>query len=344
MNPRDYVKPWVVDLEKYVAGEFREGFIKLASNENNWGPSPKVVEAIKSNAGRVYVYPYLGGEVRKKVASYVGVPPECVLVGNGSDELMELVLKTFRDPVAGFNPSYASYRLFSRALGMDYVGVNLNEDFGFFVEDFIKKAGGCNVWFVGSPNNPTGSVMAEDDVVRLLDVGKIVVVDEAYYEFYGKTVVGLTKEYPNLIVLRTLSKAFGIGGLRVGYAVGDPETISLVNKVKPPFSVTSISEVAALAALDDLGYMRECVGKIVRDRGMLFEKLSAKFRVCPSEANFLLVDVSPMTAEEFFKKMLDKKIIVRKLGRFDGFRGEYVRVTVGTSGENRKLVEAVKSV
>lgn len=342
---RSMVKPWVFGLEKYVPGEFREGYIKLASNENNYGPSPKVVEAVSDYAKRANIYPYLDREVRKKAARYAGVPEDCVMTGNGSDELMEFALKTFKGPVAGVYPSYASYRLFPRMLGMEYIEVPLEKGFVFDLNSFVGKTKKAGICFIGSPNNPTGGVISEQDLVSLLEQeGKMVVLDEAYYEFSGRSYVKLTREYENLLVLRTLSKAFGLGGLRVGYAIGSPETIAYVSKLKPPFSIASVSEVAAVAALGDLAYMRNCVKKIVRDREWLYEELGTTFRVFPSKANFLLMDVSPLTAEEFYRKMLEKKIIVRKLGAFRGFKGEYIRITVGTSEQNKKLVEAVKAL
>jgi histidinol-phosphate aminotransferase len=344
MDVRSLVRPWVFDLEKYVPGEFRPGYIKLASNENNYGPSPKVVKAVREYAGKAYIYPYLDGEVRKKAAKYAGVIEDCVMTGNGSDELMELVLKTFKGPVAGFYPSYASYRIFPRMLGMEYSEVSLGRDFAFDVDVFLEEARNARIFFIGSPNNPTGNVVDEDDLTRVLYSGKIVVLDEAYFEFAGKSFVKLTKEFQNLVVLRTLSKAFGIGGLRVGYAVADSDTISYLNNLKPPFSIASVSEVAALAALDDLKYMKNCVKKIVKDRDFLYEKLRSKFKVYPSRANFLLCDVSPMTAEGFFNKMLKEKIIVRKFGKFKGFKGDFVRITVGTGKENRILVKAFENI
>jgi histidinol-phosphate aminotransferase len=336
------VKPWVFGLEKYVPGEYREGYIKLASNENNYGPSPRVVKALIDYAGRSHVYPYMDSEVRRMAARYAGVPEDCVMTGNGSDELMELVLKTFKGPAAGFYPSYASYRLFPKMLGMEYLEVPLGRDFALDARSFVSKAGKAGIIFVGSPNNPNGGVIPEAELVELLEQkGKIVVLDEAYYEFSGKSHVKLTGEFENLVVLRTLSKAFGLGGLRVGYAVGSPEAVSHISKLKPPFSIASVSEVAAVAALNDLAYMRGCVKKIVSDRERLYKELGTTFRVLPSKANFLLVDVSPMTAEGFYRKMLEEKIIVRKFGAFRGFKGEYVRITVGTSEQNRKLSEAV---
>jgi histidinol-phosphate aminotransferase len=156
--------------------------------------------------------------------------------------------------------------------------------------------------------------------------------------------VKLTREFKNLIVLRTLSKAFGIGGLRVGYAIADSETLGFVSNLKPPFSIASISEVAALAALDDLKYMKSCVAKIVKDREVLYRKLGQRFRVFPSRANFLLLDVSPLTSDYFFKRMLNSKIIVRKFGVLEGFSGNYIRITVGTNRENKRLLEAVENI
>jgi len=344
MRVRDYLKPWIPTLEKYVPGEYREGYIKLASNESNYGPSPKVVEAIRENAARSHVYPHLDDVVRRKCAKYAGVDADCVVVGNGSDELMELVLKTFDGGVAGFKPSYASYRLFPMMLGMQYSEVNLGRDFSFPVDEFIKKTKKSSICFIGSPNNPTGNVVGEEDLLKVLKEDKIVVLDEAYFEFHGKSLVRLTREYENLIVLRTLSKAFGLGGLRVGYAIGDPETMGYVSKLKPPFSIASISEVAALAALDDLGYMRGCVSKISRDRGRLYKALDSKFRAYPSRANFVLADVSPMTSQEFFNRMLEQKIIVRTFGKISGFEGDYVRVAVGTEKQNKKLIEALDKI
>ena len=243
---KSMVKPHVFGLEKYVPGEYREGFIKLASNENNYGPSPKVVNAIMENAGRVHVYPFLDAEVKKLAAKYAGVGVDSVMMGNGSDELMELVLKTFNGPVAAVYPSYASYRIFPRMLGMEFFDVGLLPDFTWDVDDFIAKSKRANLYFIGNPNNPTGNLVEEEDLVRLLDEGKIVVLDEAYTEFSGGTHIKLTGEYDNLLVLRTLSKAFGIGGLRVGYMVGNPETVSYVNHLKPPFSIALLAEFAAM--------------------------------------------------------------------------------------------------
>jgi len=197
--------------------------------------------------------------------------------------------------------------------------------------------------FLDNPNNPTGGVIARDDIIRVLDEGKITVIDEAYYEFYGESVSDLINDYPNLIVLRTFSKAFGLGGLRVGYAVACKDIIELLDRVRPPFNVNSLAMDAALAALDDVDYMKKTVDKIVEDRNRLSESLASKLKVFPSQTNFLLMDVSPSSAQEFFERMLERKIVVRKFGRFEGFEGEFIRITVGTKKENEKLIEALEN-
>lgn len=343
MDVRGLAKPWVLGLEKYVAGETREGCVKLASNENNYGPSPAAVEAVREAMGSVHMYPYKDSLLSEKVAEYANVSPANVVCGNGSDELIELVVKAFRGPAAGVRPAFSGYRIISRALGMEYTEIPLRRDFGFDAGDFIGKNKGTNIFFLGSPNNPTASVIPKEDIERILDTKKITVIDEAYFEFYGKTVAGLIKDYPNLIVLRTFSKAFGLGGLRVGYAIAAEETSELLLKVRPPFSVNALAHEAALAALDDVEYMRKTVKKIVADRESYGKKLSKKLRVYPSYANFWLTDVSPMSAQEFFDRMLENKIVVRKFGNFPGFLGEYVRITVGKTQENEKLIKALEN-
>jgi len=342
MEARDLVKPWIEGLKPYVPGETHEGCIKLSSNENNYGPSPRVVETLKASAQYVFRYPCRDGELREKIAGYAGVEPENVVCGNGSDELIELILKVFSGPAAGVSPSFSEYKIISKTLGVEYAETPLREDFTFDTKAFIEKSKDANLLFLDNPDNPTGGVIFRTDLLKVLNEGRITVVDEAYYEYYGESIADLLGDYPNLIILRTFSKAFGLGGLRIGYALASSEIISYLDKVRPPFNVNSLAQEAALAALDDVAYMQECVGKTVSDRRMLAEKLATRYRVFPSETNFLLLDTSPTTADEFFNQMLDKKIVVRKFGQLPGFNGEFTRITVGTKEENRKLVEALQ--
>ena len=340
----DNVKPWIPDLCCYTPGSTLEGYIKLASNENNYGPSPKVKEAIKNAAGKVYIYPYRGRELREKIAEYCQCDPGNIITGNGSDESIDLIFKTFKGPVHSLNPTYAEYRIFSEALGEKYEQTDLEQDFTFPLEKFIKESKKARIILLCSPNNPTGGVISRQELTTILEEGKTTVVDEAYVEFHKRSFTPLVSEYPNLLILRTFSKAFAIAGLRLGYVIANPDTIKLLDRVKPPFSVNSLAMEAALAALDDQGYMRETVEKIVKDREILCTELNKKFKAYKSESNFILADVTPQKSDDVCRKLLEKKIIIRNFGKFPGFSGEYIRVSVGTTKENRKFVQALKDI
>ena len=318
------IKPWIENIETYIPGQMKEGYIKLASNENNYGPSPRVAETLKENASSVYRYPYKDAEVRKSIAKYCSCNEKNIIIGNGSDEIIDLIFKTFKSPAAGMFPSYSEYRITSQILNEEYNEISLNSKFSFDSEEFInnEKFRQSNIVFLCSPNNPTGAVIEKDDIKKILDKGKITVVDEAYVEFYGKTCADLIEDYDNLIVLRTFAKAFALAGLRIGYAVADEKLIDSLSKVRMPFSVNSLAQEAALAALSDTFFTEKNVAKILNDREILMRKLNEKInkfkfnKVFPTEANFILIDVSPMKADEFFNKLFKEKIIIRKFGKF----------------------------
>ncbi len=338
------MKPWIRGIATYTPGRTVEGAVKLSSNENNYGPSPKVIETLKGSVPSIYRYPYKDELVRVKTAEYAGVAPENVIIGNGSDELIDLIVKTFRGPSLGVYPSFSEYGIVSATNGMEYDEVQLKGDFTFPLEEFLKAADKANLLFLCSPNNPTGNIISPKDIEEVLNLGKPTVVDEAYYEFSNKTSLSLLPKYDNLIIIRTFAKAFALAGLRVGYAIASPEVISLIIRTKPPFNVNNLAQEAVLTALDDLEYMRDCVEKIKADRSILEKAISNKFKVFPSEANFLLFDTSPLSAQDCFNKFLDKDFVVRAFGSFKGFPGEYVRVTVGTSSENEILFAALEDL
>ncbi len=340
----DNVKPWITGLKPYSPGKTVKDTVKLASNENSYGPSPTVVEGLRDKAGTVYRYPYRDADVKNAVSGYCGVKPENIVLGNGSDELIDLCVKTFKGPAASHYPTFVQYPAYAKALGEEYVSVPLDEDFGFDGRRFLKEAGEANLVFLCTPNNPTGTTIPLDDVKAVAESGKVTVVDEAYFEFHGETAVDLIGEYDNVVVLRTLAKAFGLAGLRFGYGIGSPEAINALHRVKPPFNVNVLAHEAALLALDDIQYMRETVEKIKADRERVAERLAGKYRVTPSATNFLLVDVSPHSTDEFFNKMLEQRIVVRQIPPLNGFPGNWVRITIGTSEECGLLLDAVDSL
>jgi histidinol-phosphate aminotransferase len=344
MKLSDNIRESVWSLPEYIPGEYREGCIKLASNENNWGPSPKVVNVLRAWSKRTHLYPYQDDEVRNKLAKYAGVGLDNIVLGNGSDELMDMAVKVFKGKVAGSYPSFSEYPIVAGAAGETYVSVRLEDDFTFNAERFLQEAANCRLAFLCSPNNPTGLSIPDEALKAVLDCGKVVVLDEAYYEFSGKTRVKWIKDYPNIVILRTMSKAFALAGLRIGYAIADPEAVKAMLKVKIPFNVNSLAEAAALAALDDIPYSKKCVKNIVAARETFYRALSKRFKAIKSESNFVFADVSPMSAQDFFDKMVEKNIIVRKFGKFKGYPGEYIRISPGTASENKKFLKALGNI
>jgi len=324
------------------------GAINLASNESPLGPSPRAIKAIKSEASRVGMYPNpQGEELKRAIASYIGVDFGCVALGNGSDELVDLACKAFMDPgekVLIPLPAFSIYELTCRINGGLPEFFEL-PDLEWRAADLIRAMEDVRLAFIGRPNNPTGNGIDIKGLRELLEVGKLVVVDEAYVEFAGYSVAKDAARRENLLVLRTFSKAFGLAGLRVGYAIGNPELIEALEQVRAPFSVNSLAQAAAIAALRDGRYLRKVIAVVRRGRIYLRRELSRLgMRVLPSDANFLMVDVTPLGTDapalcEFLAK---KGILIRDLSNFRGAGPSWVRISVGKPEQNERLVAAIR--
>lgn len=344
---KEYFKEWIFNNEIYIPGKTEEGFIKLSSNENNYGPSEKVLKILYEKAKFVNKYPYKSEILKEKICQYIkktnniNLNQKNIILGNGSDEIIQMIIMAFKSPYFSYYPTFPEYKILSRTFNEKYYDCPLNHDFSFNFERFIEEKNfkNANLIFLATPNNPTGTIIEQKYIKEILDYGKIVVVDEAYYEFSKISVVDLIHDYENLIVLRTFSKAFGLSGLRIGYGISNEKIIEALHKVKQPFNVNLLAQECAIAALQDLKYMLKVTEKIIEEREKLYKILSKRFKVFTSYGNFLFVDVSPYTAEEFFKILYNSKIIIRPLGKFIGFDGNYVRITVGTEEENKKLID-----
>jgi histidinol-phosphate aminotransferase len=336
-----------------LAGEYgrRRGLINLASNESPFGPSPLVLRALREALPSVGFYPDPRSEdLRRAVGRYVGLSGEEVLLGNGSDELMDLLCRALLDPgdrVLLPLPSFSFYETGVRLSGgipLFYTGRELEWEPG----ELISLCGKAKMVFLGRPNNPTGSCLLEEAVEGMLKKGAVVVVDEAYVEFSSKgSLARRVRGEENLVVLRTFSKAFGLAGLRVGYLLAGPELVSAMERLRQPFSVNRLAQVAALAALRDRGYLRRVVGEVRRERERLREGLlRLGLRVLPSEANFLMANTSPLglTAPELCRELHTRGILIRDLSPFRGAGREWVRITVGRKEENERLIEALGKV
>lgn len=325
------------------------GALKLASNENCLGTSPKAIEAIRAAAADVWLYPestcpYL----RPKLAAKLGVTPDRLVFGDGSHELLEVAVRAFVEPgeeVLTSTFTFAIYRLAAAVAGRTYVEAPIRD----MTYDLDALAAAINprtkLIFIANPNNPTGTIVRRRELEGFLarvpeDV--VVVVDEAYFEFTRDP------EYPDslryqdgkrrLLTTRTFSKAYGLAGLRIGYAIGRPDMIGAMEKVRPAFNVAGIAQVAAEAALDDEEHVRK--SRAVAHAGI--DLLTAELpklgvKVWPSQANFVFVDVG-RDARDFFEGMIRRGVIVRPVGP------THLRITVGTPEMNRRLLDAAAAV
>ena len=322
--------------------------IRLNGNENPYGPSPKVAEAL----GNYKLYNlYSDPEqrpLRAALSEYVGVEPEQIVVGNGSDELIDLILRMLLGPgdkIIDPAPTFGMYSICARISGGEVVTVPRDDSFEIDVEatemalDSRTKA----ILFA-SPNNPTGNIAPDWQVRRLLETGVLVVVDETYFEFCGHTVLPLAEEYPNLVVLRTFSKWAGLAGLRIGYGVMHPELARVMMTVKPPYNVNLAAEIALLASLEDRDRLMDRVDKIVAERERMFSMLEElpAVRPWPSQANFILFQLPGGTGKEVYRALASQGLFLR---HFSNPRlRDFMRGSVGQPHQTDALVCHLTSI
>jgi histidinol-phosphate aminotransferase len=329
------------------AKEYGKKLVNLASNESPFPPSPRVQSAIRKALGCLNLYPDpWAAELREKIANYAGVEGENVILGNGSDELLDLACRLFLDPgdrVLVPVPTFSLYEIAARLAGAHLQFWPLPE-FRWRGDELIRAAGKAKMVFVCRPNNPTGNSAEEETVLELLREGKIVVVDEAYHEFARYSLVRHLGTHENLVILRTFSKAFGLAGLRIGYALAAPKVVEAMRRVKQPFSVNSLALVAASAALDDLSYMNRVVEEVRRERERVrVELLSMGLTVLESDANFLMVG-GFTDADQLCRELEKEGILIRSLSGVRGAGGGWVRITVGTRSQNQRLLSALRRI
>jgi histidinol-phosphate aminotransferase len=339
--------------------------IKLDGNENPYGCSPKVYQALAT-------YPYYHNypdpeqrELRKALEGYTGLGRQHIVCGMGSDDLIDLVLRLFLKPgdeVINCPPTFGMYPFSTDVCGGKLVNVSRLQDFTLDMagirEALTKRT---KVIFVASPNNPTGNTATEKEIMELVDTGKIVVVDEAYFEFSNVTMATLVPYCPNLVVLRTLSKWAGLAGLRIGYGFFPVEIADYVMKIKQPYNANVAAQAAVLASLTDMEYLRANIARIVAERERLFGKLKELgwLKPYPSQANFILCSLSyssePSTpchsegarrpknlAKEIWQGLRNKGIFVRY---FDTpLLKDCLRISVGRPEDTDALIEALRTL
>lgn len=339
----------MLPLERQAAGVGLsvERILKLDQNENPYGASLRVQETLAAY-DRFHLYPDPEGrEARVRLAAYVGMPAERLLLGNGADELIDLLyllLLEAGDEVIVAPPTFGVYAARAPLFGGRVVAVPRHPDFGLDLEGIgAAVTPRTKMIAIVSPNNPTGNAITQEQLVRLLGLGPLVVLDEAYAEFAARSFVPLAREFDNLVILRTLSKWAGLAGLRLGYGVFPTELMPFLWKIKPPFNVNAAALLAVEATLDDFAWVRASVARIRAERARLYRNLR-KLNILqpyPSQGNFLLCRVIHGEAARLRERLAELGIMVR------GYEGElagYLRISVGRPEDTDTLMKALLSI
>lgn len=344
--------PTVKDLVPYVPGEQPKmaNLVKLNTNENPFGPSPKVIEAIQAELNdSLRLYPDPEGEsLRQTIAAYHKVQPNQVFLGNGSDEVLAHIfygLFQHDEPVLFPDITYSFYPVYCGLYNIQSKVVPLTDRFEINPADFKQPNGGV---IFPNPNAPTGRYLELEHVVEIVAANpdRVVVVDEAYIDFGGETAITLVDQYPNLLVCQTLSKARSLAGLRVGFAVGHADLIEALNRVKNSFNSYPLDRLAlagAKAAYEDEAWFRKCCEGVISERERVTAALEdLGFEVLPSKANFIFARHKEQSGEALARGLREQGIIVR---HFNKPRiSDFLRITIGTSDQNDALITGLESL
>jgi histidinol dehydrogenase len=350
LSPLEKIKSAVRAIHAYTLAPYRAN-IKINQNENPFDMPEEIKQEVERRLSRRAWsrYPdFVPSELLESLAKHAGWKAEGTLAGNGSNELIQATLMVTVGQGARVlicEPTFTLYRQIVTVMGGEVISVPLTEQLQFDIEAIERELHKADVMILCSPNNPTGSRVDEKDLICLARSFKgIVVVDEAYQEFSGKTVVPLLNELPNLIVLRTFSKAMAMAGLRVGYFLSSPELTREVHKATLPYNLNVFSATAAEVACEKYELIQPTVDKIISERERLFNLLQAieGVEVVPSQANFMLAK-TPVKPKEIFEELLSRDILVRDVSKYP-MLADYVRISVGTPEENDKLIAALKDV
>jgi len=344
-SPNPLLSRGLEQLTPYTPGEQPKvaDLVKLNTNENPYGPSPAVLEAIRRAADdSLRLYPDPGSSrLREAIARRHGVDPAMVFIGNGSDEILAHAFRAFfvQDrPLLRPDISYSFYPVYCTFFGIDSVRVPLAEDFSIRLADYERENGGIAF---ANPNAPTGIPLAAAQIEALLQSNRnsVVLVDEAYVDFGGETAVGLVRKHPNLLVVQTLSKSRSLAGLRVGFAIGDPGLIAALETVKESFNsypIDRLAQAGAVAAIEDEDWLEETRQRVIASREALAAGLrELDFEVLPSATNFLFARHRTVPGRTLFDALRREAILVR---RFDAPRiDQFLRISIGTPAQCERL-------
>ncbi|HEY8310356.1 MAG TPA: histidinol-phosphate transaminase [Gemmatimonadaceae bacterium] len=321
--------------------------IDLSDNTNLWGVPPVATRAIADAAGSAITrYPALyAADVKLAIAEYVGLSADMIVTGCGSDDVLDSAIRAFGEPgdtVAFPDPSFAMIPIFAKMNGLDGVPIPLTPSNDADAAGFLSA--NATISYLCSPNNPTGASFARETIERIVSgVGGIVLIDEAYAEFASWNCLDLLDRFPRVVITRTLSKAFGLAGLRVGYALGDPGLIAEIEKSRGPYKVNAIAQRAAIAALtDDITWVQAHVREAVVNRDRLIQSLtSSGLAPLPSDSNFVLVPVSDALALD--RGLRERGIAVRPFVSLQGI-GDALRISIGPWELLEKCIDALREI
>lgn len=359
----DELDPYVPGRSKEeIAQEFgvkKEDILKLGSNENPWGPSEKAKESISQGINEMNRYPETNlEEIKKELADYSNVKTEQIIIGgDGADELIDTLSKTFIESGDEFIvplPSYMYYEFLFKPYGAipHYAVWNVEENKLNLdsVLDAINEK--TKMIFLCSPNNPTGGLVTEEQFRAVLERTKdsniLVVIDEAYFEYSEVTNVGLLDEYDNIFIIRTMSKVMGLAGMRIGYGISSPKIIEYMHRVKPVFSLTKLSYLAALNTIKDRDFIKMSTERGIESREYLYNEINKmeSVHIYPSKSNYLLIDIhnTGFTAAELTKEFMKKGVIVRDCTSFKGLDEYYIRISICTLEEDERFINIMKEI
>ena len=337
-------------LAPYTPGEQPKDqkYLKLNANENPFPPSPEAVKVIsQAEAVKLNLYPDAACNLlHQAIADYYGLEKAYVIAGNGSDEILSFALRAFCGEgkgVAYADITYSFYQVWVKLYGLEATVIPLREDLTLCVDDYMEFPGTV---IIANPNAPTGLAIPRSEIRRLLEANRerLVIVDEAYVDFGGESCAAMVEEFDNLLVVQTMSKSRSLAGARVGFALGCPELIADLNRIKysnNPYNINSLSLLAGAAAMRDTEYFDNCCRAVCEARDWTaaeLEKLG--FAVLPSCTNFLFARPTGIAAEDLYRRLKENGVLIRW---FDADRiRDYVRITVGTMGQMKLLMEKIK--
>lgn len=361
-SAEDFIVPWIKTAEPYSDKHMDVAWanpkiIRMMSNENLLSPSEHVLNAVAAAARQGNLYPGSGPDLRRRLGEAAGLTAEHVVLGDGSTDVINFVVHTFLAPGEDALipvPTFPMYAARVRVAGGNVMSVPMRQDFYWNIEAMLKAVTpATKLIFICSPNNPTGNQILEADLLRLLELGVPTFFDEAYFELENepRSRVDLIVRYPHMMVNRTLSKAFGLAGFRLGYLLCDPGLATYFNRVRIPWNVGLIPLAAALAGLEDVDDQRRKRENVIRGRTYIYDEINKMpgLRAFPSEGNFVLIDASVLDRDsaEIRDYMAEKGIFVRPMSGHNMARG-FIRITTGTPQQNELFIqrfgEYVKSI